>query len=926
MPSTRPRRTVPYARRSMADRVRAALVTLRTAPWRRAPRLLWGHWGVVLTVAGACAVVAAAAAAVPLYLSSVGSAAVSLQVDERCPRDTGVTQSFQLTSSAVLDDTRADPFVSLRDQLQPASRWARVEGMTLLGSDPAEDTDATLLMRDGAADHVEVLDGPVGAGAWITDRAAERTGLQPGDTASLNGIEVPVAAVYRDVAGTTVDDYWCSNGDLLLLEVRGGDLVLPPPVVLVDEADFSSIVEQLEEVEVSGAWEAPAARLTAWEAPLAEDLTLADLTGLVPTLACRTPTSAALGWCEDGERPPVGTRRNRDFTTDEIRADDDADFVERYLHSHLPFVIRRAEAIQTSVGGGVWPVAGFAALAGIGLVAASASLWFDRRRREVTLLTVRGVSPAGLGLKAALELAAPALVGCAAGIALAYGMVAWLGPSPAIEPGALGEAALAGGVAFLAAAATTWLVVLVRIRSRDGRRPRRLPLGAVPWELALAWATMVSYRRLGDWGVPVGRGANVSRVDVWGLLFPVLFLVTAVAMLSRLLGLTVRPLRAGSRAWPTSLYLAVRRVARYRVAVLGLVAASALAAGVLGYAATMNRSLDATLETKATTFVGSDVAARVADDVTVPPSLDDRATLVHIHQDAWIDVGGHEEIAVIALDPATFDRAAHWDATFSGESLGEILEALAAPPLGERVPGVVVGIDAADVSDVGIEEIGTTRFQVEQVAAVDAFPGMRKPEPTVFVSSDALAALDIGPGATEVWIRGERESAVRVFEESGTAFHEDRRRDDVADGAAFVTVTWTFGFMQSLGISAGLLGLGGVAVYLDARRRDRLLGYAFMRRMGLRGSQHRRALLVELGASVVVGCWVGLALAVAAAWFAHGRVDPVPTFEPEPLLRPALAVVLGLAAASVVITVAAAAFAQRRVDRDDPVEVLRAGL
>lgn len=900
------------------------MVTIRTAPWRRAPRLLWGHWGVLLTVAGACAVVAAATAAVPLYLSSVGSAAVSLQVDERCPRDTGVTQTFQVTSSDVLEDRRDDPFGVLDDQLRPGSRWTRVEGLTLLGSDPGRDTDATMLARDGAVDHVEVLDGPEGTGAWITDRAAERTGLAVGDTATLDGVELPVAAVYRDVAGSTVDDYWCSNGDLLLLEVRGGDLVLPPPVVLVDEVLFAQVTDALGPIPME--LNDRTARLGAWEAPLRDDRTIADLDGLVPTLACRERASSELRWCADGARPAVGSRRNRDFTSDEIQASDDADFVERYLHSHLPFVTQRARAIRTSVGGGVWPVAGFAALAGTGLVAASASLWFDRRRREVMLLSVRGVSPAALGLKAALELAAPALGGCAAGIALAYGMVAWLGPSPAIELDAVTDAALAGLVAFLATSATSWLVVLVRVRSQDGRPARRIPLAAVPWELGLVWATTVSYRRLGDWGVPVGRGANVSRVDVWGLLFPVLFLVTAVAVLSRALGLTVRPLRAASRTWPTAMYLAVRRIARYRVAVVGLVAASALAAGVLGYAATMDRSLDATLEAKATTFVGSDMAARVADDVAVPPVLADSATLVHLHQKSWIEVGRREGVTVIGIDPETFERAAHWDATFSEEDLDEIVMSLSEPAEGDVVAGLVVGIDAPDLVEVGVEEIGTTHLRVRQVGEVDAFPGMKKPEPTVFVSTEALTSLEIGPGATEVWFRGDRELAVQAFQETGTAFHEDRRREDVADGAAFVTVTWTFGFMRSLGISAGLLGLGGVAVYLDARRRDRLLGYALMRRMGLRGSQHRLALLLELAASVVVGCCVGLALAVAAAWFAHGRVDPVPAFRPEPLLRPAVAVMAALGVASAVVVAAAAALAQRRVERDDPVEVLRAGL
>ena len=94
--------------------------------------------------------------------------------------------------------------------------------------------------------------------------------------------------------------------------------------------------------------------------------------------------------------------------------------------------------------------------------------------------------------------------------------------------------------------------------------------------------TVVSYRRLGEWGVPVDRGADVSRVDVSGLMFPVLFLLAVVAVSAGFSRSSCGPLRVASRSWPAAGYLGVRRIARYRVAVLGLVAASAVAAGVLG--------------------------------------------------------------------------------------------------------------------------------------------------------------------------------------------------------------------------------------------------------------------------------------------------------------------------------------------------------
>jgi hypothetical protein len=64
---------------------------------------------------------------------------------------------------------------------------------------------------------------------------------------------------------------------------------------------------------------------------------------------------------------------------------------------------------------------------------------------------------------------------------------------------------------------------------------------------------------------------------------------------------------------------------------------------------------------------------------------------------------------------------------------------------------------------------------------------------------------------------------------------------------------------------------------------------------------------------------------VAAAWLTHDQVDPVPAYQPDPLLRPATPVLVLLAVLSAVIVVVAAWLAQRRVDGDDPVEVLRAG-
>jgi putative ABC transport system permease protein len=211
------------------------------------------------------------------------------------------------------------------------------------------------------------------------------------------------------------------------------------------------------------------------------------------------------------------------------------------------------------------------------------------------------------------------------------------------------------------------------------------------------------------------------------------------------------------------------------------------------------------------------------------------------------------------------------------------------------------------------------------VADVRAFPGMRRPTPTVFVAAGNLEGLDVTGASTETWIRGDRDRILATLDATGTSYLEARRAGDVVDRISFLTVAWTFDFVQAIAIAAGLLVVGGLTAYLDARRRDRLLGYAFARRMGLSPAQHGGALLAELVASVVVGCWLGLGIALAGAWLAHDRIDPVPDFRPDPVLRPATTVVVILAATAAVVAVVAAALAQRRADRDSPVDVLRAG-
>lgn len=886
----------------MSGRFRAALATLASPPWRRAPTLLGRQPGVLAAVVGACAVMAAAASSVPLFVSSVGTAANQVQADERCGPETGATV-FADTRASALRHPGPDPFDVVAAHLGPTDRWVQAEGTRLAGATPDRDIEVSLMARDDAAAHIDVLEGG-GDGLWISDRAAHQSGLGVGDLARIGEADVAVTAVYRDLAALTVDSYWCSNAPLLLFEERNGDLVAPPPLVLVSRDVFADIRA------AGGA----VAAVAAWQAPLRPALDVTEAETLIDDLACHGERSHRFSWCRSGQ-PPLASG---------IVARDDAHFVSVHLRSALPFVVERTHAIQVSVSSGVWPVAAFATVAGVGLVVAASSLWFDRRRHELALLAVRGASPTALGVKAMLELLPALVVGPVLGFALAYAAVSWLGPSPVFEPSAISDAALIAAAAVVMSAITVTLGVALRARSH-GPRLRPTALRWIPWEIGFVLLTLASYRRLEEWGVPVDQGADVSHVDAFGLLFPMLAMFSAVAVFVRLVLLALGPVRALTRKAPMPIGLAVRRVGRGRVATAGLLAAAAVAASVLGYAATMERSMYATLDTKATVFVGADTASRVARDSEVPAPLIDRSTIVQFQHQTWVDVDGRREGAtLLAIDPDSFVDAAFWDESFADQSFAEVIAALDRGPSDGPIPAVVLGADVGAVTEVGITEGRTRVVEVAPMVGVAAFPGMRRAEVTVVVAKASIDEFGL-VGRPELWVRGDHAETVAVLDAAGVVHHEARQTNDVADGAAFRTISWTFGFMKALGLMASLLVIGAVFVHLDARHRERLLAHAFLRRMGMSEQRHRLALAVELAASVLVGCWTGLAIAVGAAAAAHRHMDPEPFFQPSPVLRPAHATLVAAATVAVVLVVVGAALSQRRLERDDPVEVLRAG-
>jgi putative ABC transport system permease protein len=124
-------------------------------------------------------------------------------------------------------------------------------------------------------------------------------------------------------------------------------------------------------------------------------------------------------------------------------------------------------------------------------------------------------------------------------------------------------------------------------------------------------------------------------------------------------------------------------------------------------------------------------------------------------------------------------------------------------------------------------------------------------------------------------------------------------------------------------VFVGVIAVGGLLLYLEARSRSRVSGYVMARRLGLSRAAHLRSLLVELAGVAVTGLLLGAVLAAGAVVLVYRRLDVDRVRPPTPLLAvpwPALAV-----SVVVVLIVAglAAVYAQRAADRADPATVLR---
>lgn len=848
-------------------------------PWTRAPLLAFRRPAVIVAVVGAAAVVACAGSSASLFLSSAASASLRVQLAAQCPDAAFpvLEQSGFGPGAAPQPNRDVEARRAISDAGLPEPfRVVQVEGSVGLNAG-SQSTLGHVFYRSEAVDNVEVLSRSRGEGLVLPQQTADYLGVATGGLVQVGEQSLPVVGTYRELfSEPTVRPYWCSYTSLFLNLSSGA---APPALVLATSPEVA------EQVGQAGG---QSGMIRAWVAPI-------RTTGLTFDVATA-----------------VVQRRDRAFAAAGIRNA----FGGAGHTGLLPDMVHRTGLVIDGLRGPVVPIAAGGGLLALLLMAAAGSFWADRRESELRLLSSRGIGPGPLAVKAGLELGLAAAAGTALGWYLARWLVAAIGPSPYLDADAPRQAALTAAAGLLAGLAMLMVAAAARARGVTER-----PLGVrrgwsarLPWELLLLAAAAASWLRLRGGDAVVLR-ENVAQVSFLLVSFPLLFLAGAALLAVRLFSVLLPRLRrAASRSGP-ALYLAVTRVAGATLVSAGLLATVALPIGMLVYSATLTDTTQTTLEAKARVVVGSDTAVISVDRATRTPAIDAVGTIVVRYPNATLN---GDTVTVLAIDPATFSAWAYWNNSFAEQTLPQLLDELGADPAG-TVRTVAVGVPEGPAT----VRLGKRDVPVRVVATAETFPGRRQPEPLLVVNATALGEIDTTAGRwTEVWSTRSAERVIAALD-SNTRVSRVQDRDTVFNVANFQSVAWTFGYLQALAAFIGLIAVGGLLLYLETRQRSRVASYALARRMGLTAPAHLWSLIYELQALLAVAFLLGATLGAGAVLTVYSRLDIDPNRPPPPLLDPPTITIGVAVAATAVVALLAAGYAQRAATRADMAEVLR---
>lgn len=904
--------------------------------WTGVLRALRSHPGTALAVSVAVAVASLVAGAAPLFEASVGNEVFRQQLDATDPVDAGLTVTIlrgppdaerlaafergmedhlagdELGALTRTTDGQANVLDSRLFRTTPTTLVDDQLRLTAASPPPIDEgrRGVRLLAHPGIVDHLDVVWETGGPGLWVPEVVADQLGLEPGD-ALLYTVElsaagrvvepVPFAGVYAE-PWLAPDAFWQTLPAVAL--PNPPSRVVPETqrqVALIGEPD--DVLELADRVgeEIR----------TTWQLPVVD----------VPTLP-------------DGRRLATRYERFEDTLVTPgagLREIWEGIGEDQGLTARAPTATTQLEGLldAASVGrASIAPLLRTLSIAGVALalavIAVTGAYVTRRRAGQVRLLWSQGVGAVAHGARTSLELFVPVVFGALLGWLGALAAVRLQGPWGALEARWIREAAGAAAIAGAVGLVTLGVVAGVTATATAGARERGGVRGRVVLLTVLAVASAASWIVIRSEGV--GAGANpLFQV------FPLLVIALAAAVATSLLAVL---LHGWSGTVPTVwLDLALQRLRLAAVSTTPLVMAAAVAVGLVVYATGLASSITVSARDKAIAQAGAEISVRVRERVADVPEVPDGAEVIARGRTRSPTTGGTATVLVVDVDALA--EGAPWGDGFSNIDLDAVLRDIAVDGPTSPAPVAAAGPRARPLGSTVALDTRAFSVPAEVAVAVDALPGMAETGPTYLIDRRAFARPDPGENIEEVLERQLAGFQVLLWTSSDTATFLPQVTaaglepvEVLTAGEQLVTPRLlahlaATDFVRLLGAIATLVALGALALYGSARQRERVLGYALSRRMGLRPGTHRLAVIAELLALLV------LAGAVAIPAALVGLAAVLPALDPQPGVGPPIVVSLPLGGAAVVAGALVAVgigygfVLQRQAERTQVAEVLR---
>ena len=569
-------------------------------------------------------------------------------------------------------------------------------------------------------------------------------------------------------------------------------------------------------------------------------------------------------------------------------------------------------------------------LAFIGLVA---GLFVNQQRGEMAILRSRGASTlqvVGISLLQGIILGAVALAG---GVGLGYVITHFIGKARSfldfsatgglrvsMTPQVLGYGLLGIGIILIIqvliptlSAAENTIVTYKQERARSFRAPwwqrywldvlLLIPAGYGLWQL-----TQQSQKALeGSKTIPDPlQNPLLLLVPALGIFSVALFTLRLVPRFMEFISRLLKPSKS------VGMLMAARYLARTPALYSAPLVLLVLTLGLSAFTASLARTLDIQLDKQIHYQVGTDINlyelgttfnednpdpvytfGPVEEHLSIPGVQS--ATRVGRYKFSGTAQTGPLQGIFLAIDRLTFPSAAYWQRDFAPESLGALMNQLAANPTGVLVPKSLLAkqkLKIGDTLNIGITTgVAGQSIPIEApiVGSFDLFPTWYPENGTMIIGN--LEELFLRAGAEyphEVWLRTLRDADPEfiAYAVRGFSILLDQQADQsklVQNGLNTIVKDWSsaelniraqqrrperqglFGLLSVGFVSSALLTVLGFLLYALFSFRRRFIEMGMLRAIGLSIRQMTSLLAAELAFLVLLGIGVGTALGVFAS-------------------------------------------------------------